>query len=97
MSANRHNVRVLGALLMVASIAACSAFAPSAPAEVNDFEYAGYPDGADRRDCVRQAEAALDLRGPSGDMYYQTRKAMRLELIDRCMRKRGHAPGAVTH
>jgi hypothetical protein len=95
-SANRHDVRVLGALLLVASIAACSVFKPSTPEEVNEFEYAGYPDSADRRHCVRQAEAALELRGPSGDMYYQTRRTMRLELIGQCMRQRGHAPAAVT-
>ena len=91
MSVNRHDVRVLGALLLVASIVACSVFKPSTPEEVNEFEYAGYPDSPDRRECVREADEALrGAIGPTGDMYDETRRSMRLDLIAECMKKRGH-------
>lgn len=75
--------------LALAAVAACSLLEPSPPQEVDQFEYGGYPDSQDRRDCVREADEALRKTGPTGDMYDDTRKRMRLELLGRCMKQRG--------
>jgi hypothetical protein len=75
-------------MLALAAVPACSLLGPSTPQEVDQFEYGGYPDSQDRRDCVREADEALRRTGPTGDMYDETRKRMRLELIYRCMKQR---------
>ena len=87
---NPESVAALALLLALAAIPSCSVFAPSTPQERDYFEYGGYPDSRDRRECVREADQALRRTGPSGDMYDQTRKRMRLDLIGRCMKRRGH-------
>ncbi len=79
---------MLAMLLALAALASCSVFRPMTPEEVNYFEFGGYPDSRDRRDCVRQADEALERTGPSGDMYDETRERMRLDLIGRCMKQR---------
>ncbi|MFZ1908095.1 MAG: hypothetical protein WAU52_03335 [Burkholderiales bacterium] len=79
---------MLAMLLAFAAIPSCSAFKPMTLEEVNYFEYGGYPDSQDRRDCVRQADKVLERTEPSGDMYDQTRKWMRLDLIAQCMKQR---------
>jgi hypothetical protein len=85
-----ESVAVLAMLLALAAVPSCSVFRPSTPQETDYFEYAGYPDSQDRRQCVREADEALKRTGPTGDMYDETRKRMRLELIGECMKKRGH-------
>lgn len=78
----------LAMLLAFAAVPSCSVLGPSTPEEVDYFEYGGYPDSRDRTDCVREADEVLRRTGPTGDMYDETRKRMRLDLIDRCMKKR---------
>lgn len=86
-----NEVSTVALVLALAALASCSLFRPSTPGEVNEFEYAGYPDSPDRRQCVREADEQLRRTiAPSGDMYDETRKRMRLEFIDECMKKRGH-------
>jgi hypothetical protein len=76
--------------LALAALASCAIFRPSTPQEADRFEYGGYPDSPDRRECVREADETLRRTGPTGDMYDQTRKRLRLDLIGECMKKRGH-------
>jgi len=83
-----NGVSTIMLALALAALPACTLFRPSTPQEVDQFEYGGYPDSRDRRDCVRQADEALRRTGPTGDMYDETRKRMRLELLDRCMKQR---------
>ena len=75
-------------LLAFAALPSCSVFKPMTPEEANYFEYGGYPDSQDRTDCVREADKVLQRTGPTGDMYDETRKRMRLDLIARCMKQR---------
>jgi hypothetical protein len=76
-------------VLALAAVPSCSLFRPSTPEEADYFEYAGYPDSPDRRECVREADEALRRTGPTGDMYDETRKRMRMNLIGECMKRPG--------
>lgn len=86
---NAKSLVVLAVLPALAALASCSLVRPSTPAESDYFEYGGYPASRDRSDCVREADEVLARTGPTGDMYDETRKRMRLDLIGQCMKKRG--------
>jgi hypothetical protein len=86
----RESLVLLAALLALAAIPSCSASKPTTAGKADDFQYGGYPDSRDRRDCVREADAVLERTGPTGDMYDDSRRRMRWDLIGQCMGKRGH-------
>lgn len=84
----RESVVALAMLLAFATIPSCSIFKPVTPEEVNDFGSGAYPDSRTRADCVREADKVLERTGPTGDMYDETRRQMRSDLIGQCMKKR---------
>ena len=81
--------RARTSLLALSLVPACSLMKPMTAEEVNDLEYGGYADSQDRRDCVQVADKVLRRTGPTGDMYEENRKRLRLDLIRQCMEKRG--------
>jgi hypothetical protein len=89
MTPDREALVLLAALLALAAVPSCSAVKPAATEQADEFKYGGYPDSRDRRECAREAEAVLERTGPTGDMYDDSRRRMRWDLIDQCMKKRG--------
>lgn len=77
----------LAMLLAFATIPSCSIFKPAPSEEVIEFGSGAYPDSRKRADCVREADKVLERTGPTGDMYDETRRQMRSDLIVQCMKK----------
>jgi hypothetical protein len=89
MTPDKTPLVLLAALLALAAMSSCTTFQPASAGQADDFEYGGYPDSRDRRECAREADAVLARTGPTGDMYDDSRRRMRWDLIDRCMKARG--------
>ncbi len=89
MTPDRRSLVLLAVSLALAAVPACSVLKPMSAEQGDEFKYGGYPDSQDRRDCVREADAMLEKTGPSGDMYDDSRRRLRWDLIGQCMKKRG--------